>query len=157
MSKIFEAVRQAEMTLAKAKAAAAPSQQPDRLQPHLKLPDLQVHGVPPAPSVRPENVERRDKKRSKLKVPIRLRPSDPEQEQQFDQILKTLNTSRNGLYLTAERSCYREGMRLFITFPYSATMPSLHSEYIGQVVRLDQLEDGHHGVAIQLLSSMNLV
>jgi hypothetical protein len=100
--------------------------------------------------------ERRIQKRSKLKVPVRVRPSDPEHEDQFDQILKTQNTCRNGIYLAGDCKSYREGMRLFITYPYTPNASFTQSEYWGEVIRLDHLENGSHGVAIKLLGSMNL-
>lgn len=109
------------------------------------------------PVPRAEGEERRTVKRSKLGVPVRVRPSDPEQTEQFDEVLKTQSTSKGGLYLTGACQSYREGMRLFITFPYYANNPSGNSEYWAEVVRLDRLPGKRLGVAVQMLGSMNLV
>ncbi len=109
------------------------------------------------PVPRAEGEERRTVKRSKLGVPVRVRPSDPEQMEQFDEVLKTQSTSKGGIYFTGACKSYQEGMRLFITFPYYANNPSGNSEYWAEVVRLDRLPGERLGVAVQMLGSMNLV
>jgi len=84
-----------------------------------------------------------------------VRPSVPGSNA-VDEKLMTLNVSRNGLYFgTASRSYYK-GMRLFVTYPYSAAPGAINRDYIAEVVRVDRLPNGHYGVAIQLLTTLHL-
>ncbi len=100
--------------------------------------------------------ERRQWRRSKLGLPLRARPSDPEKDDHFEDVRLTLNASRNGFYFATWSQSYYQGMRLFVTFPYSSSVGLADSEYIGQVVRVGRLSDGRLGVAVQLLATMNL-
>jgi len=100
--------------------------------------------------------ERRQCRRSKLGLPLRARPSDPEKDDHFEDVRLTLNASRKGFYFATWSQSYYQGMRLFVTFPYSSSVGLADSEYIGQVVRVGRLSDGRLGVAVQLLATMNL-
>ena len=90
--------------------------------------------------------EQRRSRRITIGQPVKVRPSDP-QEERFEDISKTVNASRKALYFITGRDSYYIGMRLYVTLPYS--------EYLGQVVRIEQLEDGRRGVAVQLLSPLD--
>lgn len=98
--------------------------------------------------------ERRRGRRVKVSHPVRLRPSDPSVKH-FEEVRLTFNASCDGLYFTTRHKSYYKGMRLFVTFPYSS-VEALNCEYLGYVVRIDQLTDGRLGVAVQLLSTINL-
>ncbi len=106
--------------------------------------------------VRHPHHECRRRSRSKLALPVRVRPSDPEKDEHFEEVLKTLNASRDGLYFETRCESYYERMRLFVTFPFSSSDLSISSEYIGHVVRMDRLGGGRLGVAVRLLGTMNL-
>lgn len=93
--------------------------------------------------------ERRRRARLKLQQVVRVRPSDA--HLQFDEILPTLNTTRDSVYFASKNPSYREGMRVFITFPYSDAPGSLNRESLGQVLRVDDLGQGRRGIAIQIL------
>jgi hypothetical protein len=95
----------------------------------------------------------RRSRRVKMGQPVKLTSSDPRGEA-FEDIETTKNVSPNGLYFTTQRECYHEGMRLFVTLPYHALSDSRNREYVGQVIRVELLEGGQRGVAIQLLSSL---
>jgi hypothetical protein len=84
-----------------------------------------------------------------------VRPSVPGSKT-VSEILKTLNFSRNGLYFGTISNFYFKGMRLFVTYPYSSTPGALNRDYVAEVVRVDQLPNGHYGVAIRLLSTLHL-
>lgn len=99
--------------------------------------------------------DRRDKRRVKLAQPLRVRPSEPH-GLQFDEVLVTINICRNGIYFATLEKDYKPGMRLFITFPYSGEPGAVNLEYIGRVVRVDNLPRGQNGVAVQLLMTVNL-
>jgi len=78
-----------------------------------------------------------------------VRPSDAHLN--FDDILPTLNATRDSVYFASKNTTYVEGMRVFITFPYSDATGSLNRESLGQVVRVDDLGQGRRGIAIQIL------
>jgi hypothetical protein len=96
---------------------------------------------------------RRRSRRVKMGQPLKLASSDPTGET-FESIETTKNVSPEGLYFITKRECYHEGARLFVTVPYHAEDDSRNREYVGQVIRVELLESGQRGVAIQLLSSM---
>jgi len=100
-------------------------------------------------------LEKRGKARLRLGHSIRIRPSVPGPKA-VSEVSKTLNISRNGLYFGTIRDCYFKGMRLFVTYPYSSTPGALNRDYVAEVVRVDQLPNGHYGVAIRLVSTIHL-
>src|SRR6266850_4909920 len=67
---------------------------------------------------RPPAQERRRKSRLRLPQTVRVRPSDP-RLLDFDEILPTVNTSRDSVYFVSKNQAYEEGMRVFVTCPYS--------------------------------------
>ncbi len=76
--------------------------------------------------------ERRRKARLRLPQTIRVRPSDAHLHD-FDEILPTLNTSRDSVYFASKNAFYTEGMRLFVTCPYSDGLGSINRESLGKV------------------------
>ncbi|MBI3406024.1 MAG: hypothetical protein HY046_11265 [Acidobacteria bacterium] len=99
--------------------------------------------------------ERRNKGRAKLAQPIRVRPSEPSGHN-FDEVLVSLNVCRDGVYFPTEQETYYKGMRVFITFPYNEGPGAINMEYIGEVVRIDQLSHGRKGIAVHLKMKVNL-
>ncbi len=97
---------------------------------------------------------RRRNRRLKIGQPLKVRPSDPHAEV-FEELGTTKNVSREGIYFLSQRSSYKEGMRLFVTLPYHSPVDPSDHEYIGQVIRVELLSDGQHGIAVQLLSSVS--
>jgi hypothetical protein len=100
-------------------------------------------------------LEKRDKGRLKMERSIRVRPSVPGSKA-VEEILETLNVSRHGLYFVTANSAYYKGMRLFITYPYSSAPGAINRDYIAEVIRIDRLPNGQYGVAVQLLTTLNL-
>ncbi len=99
--------------------------------------------------------EQRHWPRAKLSFPLRARPSQPMLEE-FDEIVHTENSCRNGCYFTTGNARYKKHLRLFVTFPYSTTLGAINRDYIGEVVRIDARPDGRLGVAINLLATIGL-
>lgn len=93
--------------------------------------------------------ERRRRARLKLSQVVRVRPSDAHLD--FDEILPTLNTTRDSVYFASKNSSYVKDMRVFITFPYSDSPGSLNRESLGRVIRIDDLGQGRRGIAIEIL------
>src|SRR5438034_6580898 len=94
--------------------------------------------------------ERRRKGRLKLPQTVRVRPSDTH-GLDLDEILPTLNSSRDSIYFASKNEFYTEGMRVFVTYPYSDKPGSLNRESLGKVVRIDDLGHGRHGIAVEIL------
>src|SRR5579864_4345480 len=82
--------------------------------------------------------ERRRKTRSKLPRMIRVRPSEPTLED-FDEILPTLNSSRESVYFVPQNGIFAPNMRVFVTFPYDSSPGSINQEFLGKVTRVDKL------------------
>ncbi len=99
--------------------------------------------------------ERRRMGRLKLPLVVRVRPSDPRCHD-FDEILPTMNTSRDSAYFVSKNQSYAEGMRVFITFPYSDAPGSINRESLGKVVRIDKLGHGRRGIAVEILMPIYL-
>ena len=104
---------------------------------------------------RPPAQERRRKTRSRLPQTVRVRPSDPH-GQDFDEILPTTNTSRSSVYFISKNQGYEEGMRVFITYPYSDALGSINRESLGRVVRIDEIGQGRRGIAVEILMPLYL-
>lgn len=93
--------------------------------------------------------------RTKITQVVRVRPSYPGQGD-FDDLARTINASRTGVYFKAWRNSYYKDMRLFVTYPYSESPGALNQEFLGRVVRIDPLPDGRRAIAVELLSSFSL-
>ena len=101
----------------------------------------------------PRAQERRRSRRIRIGQPLKVRPSDPRDEH-FEEMNVTKNVSRDGIYFLSKIPSYYEGMRLFLTVPYHAPSEPMDQEYLGQVARVDRLEGGQSGIAVQLLTSL---
>lgn len=99
--------------------------------------------------------ERRKKGRLRVTQMVRVRPSEPHL-QDFDEILPTQNSAIDSFYFISKNRRYKTGMRVFVTHPYSEGPGSLNREYLGKVVRTDDLDHGRRGVAVQLLMPIYL-
>jgi hypothetical protein len=112
---------------------------------------LSAEGKPGAPE---SGAERRRLPRKKTFRPIRVRPSFPGQHD-FDEVLGTVNAHREGLFFITELNTYKKGLRLFVTVPYSPHAPG-ENDYIGEVVRVENLPDGKFGVAVHLIQTFGM-
>jgi hypothetical protein len=99
---------------------------------------------------RPSTQERRKKIRTKIPRMIRVRPSEPTRDD-FDEILPTLNASRNSLYFVPQNGIFAPNMRVFVTFPYASDPGAINQEFLGAVTRVDNLPGNKQGVAVELL------
>jgi hypothetical protein len=84
---------------------------------------------------------------------LRVRPSDPDVEH-FEELLVSTNESKRGIYFHTHRSDYHQGMRLFITFPFTFAHDPMKCEYLAEVVRVEHLKDDRGGVAVRLLMTV---
>jgi hypothetical protein len=99
---------------------------------------------------RPSTQERRGKTRSKIPRMVRVRPSEPTPEE-FDEILPTINASRNSVYFVPQNGIFAPDMRVFVTYPYASGPGSINQEFLGAVTRVDKLPGNKQGVAVKLL------
>ena len=91
--------------------------------------------------------ERRQTQRESRSEAVLICPCDP---QYPEEVCTTLNVSRNGLYFATTAEHYFPGMKVIVTLDFRSDGP-MQREYIGDVVRLERLEDGKWGVAIRIL------
>jgi hypothetical protein len=91
---------------------------------------------------------RRGQRRVALQVPVRVRLVS--NVSQFEEITKTVNVCRNGIYIQTERPFLR-GAPVYVAMNYSQREPGMASEQRATVVRVDSLAGtAARGVAIQL-------
>jgi hypothetical protein len=74
----------------------------------------------------------------------------------FDEVLATENSCRDGFYAYTIVARYRKNMRVFVTVPYSVATGAINREYVGEVVRVENLPDGRNGIAVHLLTHLSL-
>ena len=89
--------------------------------------------------------------RETLSEPVLVRPCDPIYP---EEICTTANVSRSGLYFVTQTKHYFVGMNVVVTLNFGADDPR-HREQIGDVVRVDDLNEEKLGVAIRILMHNN--
>jgi PilZ domain len=99
--------------------------------------------------------ERRTSRRCKITQLMRIRPSDPEKDH-FEDIRGSMSVSRGGAYFQTNEENYEVGMRLFVTMPFTRDPTAMNREYLAEVVRMDELNNGLTGVGVKLLMEMGL-
>jgi hypothetical protein len=95
-------------------------------------------------------VEKRLSRRAKISKMLRVRPED----EHFEELPVTSNVSRHGLYFHTNRTDYRKGMRLLITYPFTFGDDPMKAEYLAEVVRTEKLDDKRVGVAVRLITTI---
>jgi hypothetical protein len=93
--------------------------------------------------------DRRGRQRLDLALPARLRPFEP-RYWFAEEIQIASNFTREGLYFKTPLEHYYVNMRLLVTFPYLQAN-RVSRQYLGKIVRLDRLQDGYSGIAVQFL------
>ncbi len=89
--------------------------------------------------------------RESLSEPVLIRPFDPLFQ---EEICTTANVSRSGLYFVTPTQHYFVGMNVVLTLNFGPDDP-IHREQIGDVVRVDELDEDLRGVAIRILMHNN--
>lgn len=89
--------------------------------------------------------------RETLSEPVLVRPIESVYP---EEICTTANVSRSGLYFTTPTSHYYVGMNVIVSLNFGPDDP-VHREQIGDVVRVDRLDDGKWGVAVRILMHRN--
>jgi hypothetical protein len=104
-------------------------------------------------SSKEKGAEKRINPRAKLSRMLRVRPSEGDADP-FEELPITTNVSKRGIYFHTNLQNYRVGMRLFVTYPFTFVNDPMKSEYLAEVVRVEQLCDGRFGIAIRLLMTI---
>jgi hypothetical protein len=96
---------------------------------------------------RVDQSERRRVPRTRMARPVYLRPADPSTAH-FEEVRTMTNFSGIGFYFITNRSeSYREGMQLYVIPAFGC----FNFEYIGEVVRIENLPSSEYGIAVRLL------
>jgi PilZ domain len=102
-----------------------------------------------------DRLERRTQKRVGVKLAARVRAADS-RNGNFEEVLVTVNASRQSLFFITAREHYCLGMRLRVRFPYNSAHDCITaSEDDGEVTRMERLPDKRVGVAVQLRGPAN--
>src|SRR5271170_366297 len=99
--------------------------------------------------------QKRRSRRVKMSRPVRVRPSEP-RDDHFEDLIVSVNASKEGIYFYTRRAGYYKGMRVFVTFPYTSGHDPMNCEYVAEVVRVEELPNNKFGVAVDLKMSVNL-
>jgi hypothetical protein len=91
--------------------------------------------------------ERLQSPREDVSGSVLICPCDPEYS---EEVCKTLNVSRTGLYFATSKDHYFPGMNVIVTLNFRSANP-MPQEYIGDIIRLERLGNSKWGVAIRIL------
>ncbi|MGA7792173.1 MAG: PilZ domain-containing protein [Candidatus Acidiferrales bacterium] len=86
-----------------------------------------------------------------MSEPVLVRPCDTVYP---EEICTTANVSRSGLYFVTSAKHYVVGMNVLVTLNFGPDDPK-HREQIGDVVRVEELDEDKRGVAIRILMHNN--
>jgi hypothetical protein len=100
--------------------------------------------TPPAGPAKTD-AERRESRRTKVLLNVRVRPADPRAPEEVQPIR---DFSRGGLYFTTLRKDYYSGQQLEIFFPYCATNRVIDRSSYARVARVERLDGSTWGVAV---------
>ncbi len=109
----------------------------------------------PAGAIDASYPQKRRSRRVKMSRPVRVRPSEPRDEH-FEDLIVSVNASKEGIYFHTRRAGYYKGMRVFVTFPYTSGHDPMNCEYVAEVVRVEELPNNKFGIAVDLKMSVNL-
>jgi len=96
-------------------------------------------------------IERRRRRRAKISAQVHLRAVNAPEP--FEEVCMTIDVSRDGLQIAADRAGYWKGQQLSVTFPYSKLANALNQAQPAEVVRVTQLPGGKFSIGIQFLAS----
>lgn len=92
--------------------------------------------------------ERRRRPRMNLSPVVLIRPFDPSWPPEY---CTTINVSQDGFYFATSSDHYAPDMNVYVTSDYLTGSP-MNQALTGLVVRVEKLDDGKWGVAIQIFS-----
>jgi hypothetical protein len=94
----------------------------------------------------PDRLERRREPRVQVDRLVYVQLADAG-DAYFEEVRSMRDLSRSGFYFTTDRDSYQPGIQLHVVPAFGC----LNLEYLGEVVRVEQLPSGEFGVAVRLL------
>jgi hypothetical protein len=85
--------------------------------------------------------------RAQVAQPVRIRPFDSRYP---EEVCTTVNVSRGGFYFTSTEAHYFAGMEVRVIRNFQPGDPT-NREEMGDIVRVDRLNDGNWGIAVRVL------
>ena len=107
-----------------------------------------VRTISPGLDRLPASVDRRRRTRAKICFRVHVRGAVGTLEA-FEDVVTTLDASRDGLLLSSSRSGYTVEEILQVTFPYWSTPTALNQSRRARVIRSTLMRNSRYGVAIQ--------
>jgi hypothetical protein len=104
-----------------------------------------------AEKVGSQTPDRRREPRVQVDRLVYVQPADDGQGH-FEEVRSMRDLSRSGFYFTTERNCYAVGNQLHVIPAFGC----LNLEYLGEVVRIENLPQGEIGVAVRLIRVQNM-
>jgi len=95
--------------------------------------------------------DRRARRRAKITALVRTRSMNSIEN--FDEVGKTTDVSRDGLLLTARHGKYEKGQLIEVAFPYSNEPPEQIHWQVAEVVRVSAQLHGKFAIALHFLAS----
>jgi hypothetical protein len=93
------------------------------------------------------HADRRREPRTRIARLVYMRPADP-RDAPFEEVRTMTDFSHIGFYfITARIEFYRKGMQLYVIPAFGC----FNLEYLGEVVRIEPLPFGEHGIAVRLI------
>jgi hypothetical protein len=99
--------------------------------------------------------DQRRRPRVRLSCDVHMRPSLPGAHN-FDEVLSSENCSCDGFYAATIYTGYKKHMGVFFTVPFSTAPGAINRDYVGEILRVDNLPDGRQGIAVRLLDPLSL-
>jgi len=93
-----------------------------------------------------DRFERRREPRVQVDRLVYVQPADADRGH-FEEVRSMRDLSRSGFYFTTERNSYRIGIQLHVIPAFGC----LNLEYLGEVVRVEELPLGEFGIAVRLI------
>jgi hypothetical protein len=100
----------------------------------------------------PDRLDRRREPRVQVDRLVYVQPADSKGGH-FEEVRNMRDLSRSGFYFITERASYLPGIHLHVVPAFGC----LNLEYLGEVVRVEQLPFGEFGVAVRLLRVESMV
>ena len=102
--------------------------------------------------VSPASSDRRREPRIQVDRLVYVQLADS-RDNYFEEVRRMRDLSRSGFYFITDKDCYQPGVRLHVVPAFGC----LNLEYLGEVVRVEQLPFGEFGVAVRLLRVEEMV
>ena len=94
----------------------------------------------------PDRLDRRREPRVQVDRLVYVQPANSESGH-FEEVRSMRDLSRSGFYFTTDRNSYQPGIQLHVVPAFGC----LNLEYLGEVVRVEQLPFLEFGVAVRLI------